>query len=210
MALSTAERSAAHRGGLSSAMAKRLNMASADALSAADEQRVFSSRLPRVAGAAATSNVLYSVYVGRLNTTQILNYVEFAVTTAAVGSAQACEVAILSSPLAPNKASQVLTCLAAAAVTADLTGGTGMFRNATAMAYNIGNDTGVHIWAGFRVAMTGSPTQPVLYSLGADFSEGQLLSTASAGVLAAGSTYTGALITHALTVQAPDLRITTD
>jgi len=207
MTISSAELSAAHRSGRSYAMAKREAQASGTAVSSADEQSIFASYLPRIAGALTVADKLYAVYVGRLNTKIALNYVEFATTTAAVGTGQACEVALLTSPLAPNKAAQTLTCVAAAAVTADLTGAAAVFRNATAFAYNIGNDTGVHLWAGFRVAMTGTPTQPQVYGLTGDFSEGQLLALTTAGVLAAGTTYAGALITHAVTWQAPDLRI---
>lgn len=214
MALTSAERTAAHRAGYSLPAANRL-IQGADIAGGSDEQVIFSSSLPTIGGAALITGVAYWIYVGRIGPNQPLNFVELAVTTAAVG-AQVAEAAIAVSTAAPNKAAQSLTCVAAGAITADLTAGTGVFRNATAFAWNttfgsttsaLGSGTAVHVWCGVRTAM--ATTQPQVFGLTCDMSQGQILSTAAAGVLAAGTTYTGALIAHAVTWQGPQLRLST-
>lgn len=205
MAQTDPERRAAHRAGQSSSMAKRVSLASQSAVCDTQEQRVVFSNLPRIAGAITTANTAYWVYVGRSSAQFTINKVEFAVTTSAVGT-QAAEVAIATSPLGPNKAAQVLTVVAVNATLTDLTAAAGMNANTVAMAYLV-PDTGLHLWAGVRFNM--GTTQPQCYGLTGDFSEGQVLSTAAAGVLAVG-TYTGALITHAVTWQCVDLRACVD
>ncbi len=208
MPLTSAERSAAHRAGQSSPMAKRVGLAARSAVSDPGEQRIFKSELPGIAGALTIADKAYFVYVGKSAAPVQLNYVEFAVTTSAVGT-QAAEIGIFSSPLAPNKAAQTLTCLAVATSLTDLTAAAGVNRNSTALAYTV-PDSGIHLWAGFRVNMTTGPTQPQIWGLTGDFAEGAILSMSTAGVLAVGTTYAGAIITHAVTWQAPDLRITID
>jgi uncharacterized 2Fe-2S/4Fe-4S cluster protein (DUF4445 family) len=209
MPLSDAERRAAHRAGQSSDDAHRLSLARRTVVDDPGTQRVFSSALNRIAGSLVTADKAYFVYVGRTAQRFSVSKVEFAVTTSAVGT-QAAEVGLFTSPLAPNKAAQTLTCIAINATLSDLTAAAAVNSNTVSMAYDLGENTGVHLWAGLRVNMTSSPTQPQIYGLTADFSEGQILSMAAAGVLAVGTTYAGALITHSVAWQAPDLRVTID
>ena len=70
---------------------------------------------------------------------------------------------------------------------------------------------GTHLWAGIRTAMGTS--QPALAGLCMDFSEGRVLSTASAGALTDQGLWTGAIIAlgaYLNTAIAPDLRVTLD
>lgn len=217
MSLSAAERAAAHRAGYSLPAANRIVQSTVGY--SPDEQSIYSSYLTDIAGAVTVANTAYWVYVGRVLPGVSLSFVEFNLSTVAVGT-QAVECAIATSPLAPNKAAQTLTCVASAAVTSDLTSGgagVGIYRNNTAFAWNTvsgsssfaNGGVALHIWAGFRSNFTSTPTQPQLRGLTNDWSEGALLSTAAAGVLTAGTTYAGALIAHAVTWQAPQLRVTT-
>jgi hypothetical protein len=168
-------------------------------------QRIFSSQLPAIAGAATTSGVAYFVYVGLVQTGVTVNRVEFHVTAAGTGTT-AGEVGLFSTPAAPNRASQTLTKIVATGTVDTLVSGTGLKRNTTAFAQSVA--AGTHLWAGIRTAAT--TTQPSIYGLTADMSDGQILTTAAATAFTSGTTYTGALITAAVTWQAPMLRVTLD
>jgi hypothetical protein len=175
-----------------------------DSLGLSVEQRAFRSNLAQVAGAALTSGTAYFVYVGRVPSTITPAHVIFHVTTAGSG-AQTAEVGLFSSPLAPNRGAQSLTKLVSTGTVSDLTG-TGAAANTAAFTTAI--PAGTHLWAGIRTAMAS--TQPVLWSLGADMNQGAVLSTAASGVLTGAGPFAGALITPAVTVQAPNLMVTLD
>lgn len=208
MGYSAKERLAFHRAGQSSDARRRADLSSLEAIGDSGEQRVFSSKLPTITAAAAATDVIYWVYVGRVNTSVSIANVEFAMTTAAAG-AQVAELALASSPSAPNRAAQTLTCLAVKAAVTDLTVANAVKRATTAFGYVVKQkDVGLYLWAACRFDM--ETTQPTIFGHTGDMSDGQILSTASTAAIAAGSTYTGALITHALTWQAPALRVTLD
>lgn len=167
--------------------------------------RVFMSQLPSIAGAVTTASTAYFVYVGQVQSAITVNRVECFVTSVGAGT-QTAEIGLFSSPSAPNRAGQTLTKIVATG-TVDALTSAGLRRNTTAFAQSV--SAGVHLWAGIRISMV--TTQPQLYGLTADISDGQILSTASATAFTSGTTYSGALITASVTAwQAPHLRVTLD
>lgn len=203
MTFSTAERAAGHRAGRSTPLNSRDVKASLASVFDAQEQNVFSSALPTIAGALTTSGTAYWVYIGRAAKDITVNKVIALLTTNAVGT-QAGEVVIASSTSAPNRAAQSLTVLARSTSIQDLTAGAGSPKfNSADLNYVVPSTT--HVWAGIRVVMSG--TQPQLFGLTADASSGSVLSTAAAGVLAVGTSYSGALIASSVAWQAPSLLV---
>jgi hypothetical protein len=166
--------------------------------------RVFSSPLPNVATALTTvSGTGYFVYLGRTVTALTPKHVEFYVSTVGTG-AQTAEVGFFSTPNAPNKASQTVTKLISTG-TVDALTATGVKRNTSAFATSV--PAGTHLWAGVRTAM--ATAQPQISGLCMDFSQGRVLSTASAGVLTGTGPWTGAIISnpsYLSTAMCPDLR----
>ena len=162
---------------------------------------IYSSPLaPGSAGFLLLTGVAYFVYLGPTPAAITPKFVEFHVSVIGAGT-QVAEVGLFSSPAAPNKASQSLTKLVSTGTLGALTA-MGVVRNSSAFATSIPANT--FLWAGIRTAMT--TTQPTIWGLGIDMGEGQLLSTASAGVLTGTGPWTGALITASTSMVAPDLR----
>lgn len=155
-----------------------------------------------IAGTTTTGATAYFVYLGRTNRRLSAQKVLFRVTTGGA-STQAGEVGVFSSPVAPNGAAQTLTKIVATGTLDDLTG-TGTLGNTT--AFNKTIPAGTHIWAGYRVDMAS--TEPTVIGLTGDESNGAVLSLGSATAFTSGTTYAGALITAALTWQAPNLVLT--
>lgn len=153
---------------------------------------------------ALTEDTAYWVYVGYTTEAVTPKYVKFAVSVGGTG-AQTAEVALASSTTAPNGGNLTLTKLVADGTLSDLTG-TGVMGNSSAMATAV--SAGVHLWAGLRTAM--ATNEPTCATLSRDYSRGEILSTATAGALTGTGPWTGALITHALTGQAPDLVVCLD
>jgi hypothetical protein len=198
----SSERQQAHRFGQSTPMQKRRANAEMQNAMDAGEFNVVRSALPTVAGAALTSGTAYWVYVGRTSRPVTCQNVFGHVTTGGSGT-QTAEIAIATGS-APSRAAQALTVVSVTANGAldDLTG-TGVKGITSALGYV--PDVGAHLWLGIRTAM--GTTQPTFFGLTFDCSNGEILTTASAGVLAVGSSYTGALITAAVTFQAPALQL---
>lgn len=180
-------------------MNKRFSEASVSNVTDPAEFNILRSALPTIAGSALTADKAYWVYVGRVKRGTTLNKVLCHVTTGGTG-AQTAEIALATSDNAPNRASQVLTVVAVDGSLGDLTG-TGVLGSGSALGYAAQQT--VHLWAGIRTNMAS--TQPAVYGHTFDASNGEVLVTATAGVLAVGSTYTGALVTAAVTWQAPAL-----
>lgn len=157
-----------------------------------------------IAGAVTIADVAYFVYLGRATRQLTPVRVLFAVSTGGT-STQVGEVGVFSSPTAPNRVGQVLTKIVANGSLDDLTG-TGVLGNTAVFTASTLISAGTHLWAGYRVAMAG--TEPTVYGLTGDMSQGTILSTAAAGVFTSGTTYTGALIAHSLAWQAPGLVLT--
>jgi hypothetical protein len=170
--------------------------------------RVFLSRLPNVATAITlVSGTAYFVYVGRTTQALTVKHVEFFVNTNGTGG-QTAEVGLFSSSNAPNKGNQSLTKLSSTGTVDSLTTN-GIKRNTSSFAYSVA--AGTHLWAGIRTAM--ATTQPALAGLCMDYSQGLVLSTASAGALTGAGPWTGSIIavgSYLNTAIAPDLRVTLD
>ncbi len=167
--------------------------------------RVFQTVLPRVAsGLLLVADTAYFVYLGRASRSMTPKYVEFYVVTGGTG-AQTAEIGLFSTPLPPNKSSQVLTKLVANGTLGDLTT-TGVKRNTSALATGI--QAGTYLWAGIRTNM--ATDQPTMFAIFGDFGQGSVLQTATAGVLTGAGPWTGAIPTVATTATTPDLRGTLD
>ncbi len=151
------------------------------------------------------TGVAYWVYVGRMEQAVTVAFVEFHVPTLGAG-AQTAEVAVASSPLAPNKANQTLTKIGATGTVDTLSATTGVKRNTSTLAQAVA--AGTHLWVGIRTAM--ATTQPTCVGLSIDMNQGALLSTAAAGVLTGAGPWTGAKIAASINPVGPDLRVTLD
>jgi len=177
--------------------------------------RILQSRLPNVATAITLlSDTAYFVYVGCTTRMLKVKFIEFYVNTNGSG-AQVAEVGLFATANQPNKTNQGTNGIAklTATGTLDSLTATGLKRNTTALnggsGYIVG--PGIPLWAGIRTAM--ATTQPVLGGLCMDFSQGLVLSTATAGQLTNAGPWTGSLIaigTYLNSAVAPDLRITLD
>jgi hypothetical protein len=184
----------------------KLVQADLPAAFAPESQRLLTSALPTIAGAALTSGRAYWVYVGRTVKAITVNGIECWLTNIGTVS-QTAEVALASTPSAPNRAaSQTLTKIAATGALDSLTSGTGLKRNST--AFNQVVFASVHLWAGIRVAM--SLTQPSMFGLTGDWNDGQILITSGASALTGSTTWSGAVLSAAIAWQAPALRVTLD
>ncbi len=199
MAYTASERQQAHRAGRSGAMNKRIQGASVQNALDAGEFGFGRSALPTIAGAATVADKAYWVYVGRAARPCTATNVKFWVSTAAAG-AQVAEVAVATGS-APNAAAQTLTVVAVASALADLTVAYASKQNTTSFGYAV--NASDHLWVGLRTNM--ATTQPTVFGHTFDCSNGEILSTASAGILAVGTAYTGALITESVAWQAPAL-----
>jgi len=177
--------------------------------------RILQSRLPNVATAITlVSGTAYFVYLGCTTKVLVVKFVEFYVNLNGSGG-QTAEVGLFLSTDPPNKTNQGTNGIIklVADGTLDSLTTTGLKRNTT--AFNGGNGyavpAGTHLWAGIRTAMAS--TQPALAGLCMDFSQGLVLSTASAGALTGAGPWTGAIIalgSYLNTPIAPDLRVTLD
>lgn len=160
------------------------------------------SALPNIAGTTTTGDTAYAVYVGKTQRKITAQKVIFHVSTAGT-STQVGEVGIFYSDSAPNGAAQTLTKIVADGTLDDLTG-TGVKGNTTAFSRDI--EAGKHLWALYRVNMAG--TEPTVWGLTADMSQGQVLALTGASALTGVSTVAGALIAAAVAWQAPSLVLT--
>jgi hypothetical protein len=177
--------------------------------------RILQSRLPNVATAITLgNNTAYFVYLGCTTQVLLVKFVEFYVNSAGAGT-QAAEVGLFTTVDPPNKTNQGTNGIVklTASGTLDSLTTLGLKRNTT--AFNSGNGyavpAGTHLWAGIRTAMGSG--QPALVGLCMDYSQGLVLSTASAGALTGAGPWTGAIIglgSYPNTAIAPDLRVTLD
>jgi hypothetical protein len=148
------------------------------------------------------SGTAYWVYLGQIQVGVTVNFVRLRVAVIGAG-AQIAEVALARSPLPPSGANQTLTKIAASGALGALTA-LGLNANAAPLAAQV--LPGTHLWAGIRTAM--AVTQPTLSSLGRDWSRGELLTTAAAGVLTGPGPWLGAVVADAAN-EHPELRATT-
>ena len=134
--------------------------------------------------AILTSGTAYWTYLGRIPHRMATGKVKTNVSVIAVG-AQTAECAFATSLYAPDGLNMALTVVGAASWTTALTGLGPNASNPAVAAIPAGS----HLWVGIRTAM--ATTQPTLLgTLGGEDGCGYNLTTAAAGVLAAGP-YTG-------------------
>lgn len=176
-----------------------------DVVEAADTERVYGSltRPPLAADLLVTADVAYWVYQGYFPYAKTFGRVRFFGGTG-VG-AQTAEVALASSPAAPNRANQVLTKIVADDTLNDLTTAAGLKSNGNSLSTVV--PAGTHLWAGIRCAM--ATTQPTFKAVGGDLGQGNILTTAAAGALTGAGPWTGVVVTHAETVGLCPALITT-
>ena len=175
-------------------------------LTPANEQRTLKSELYDLSFMTCISDTAYWCYMGYITRPIVVRYIELFMTSVGSGT-QTAEVALASSPAPPNKSSQTLTKLVADGTLDALGSSTNVVkRNTGAMSYTV--PAGTHLWTAVRTAM--ATTQPTFRALSFDWGHGFVLSTASAGALTSGTSWTGSLITASATPVCPDLRITMD
>jgi len=155
-----------------------------------------------IAGATVVADTAYFLFLGRLRRAISAQKVQAVVSTAG-SSTQVAEIGLFSSTTGPSGAAKTLTKLVATG-TVDALTATGVVGNTT--AFNTTIDAGTFLWAGFRSNMAG--TEVSLTGVTLDMGQGILLSTTSAAVFTATTTYTASLIAHALTWQGPYLTLT--
>lgn len=201
MSIGSGQRRQAHLSGISGDIAQKYNYETA-----AVSRSFHESKLTHLtSGLLVISNTAYWVYVGQTTRDLAASFVQFYVSAVGVGT-KVQELAIAHSDTAPDRAAKTITVDAVANATGDYVAAAGSFANTTSLAYTI--PAGTHVWLGCRFALTSTPTQPTLNALGIDTGKGEVLSTASAGVLAVASAYTGAIIVQSTTLttsMAPDL-----
>jgi hypothetical protein len=166
-------------------------------------QTTWQPGLPGIAASAMTTGDAVFVYVGLIVTAQIAAFIRFSVNAGGTG-AQTAEVALCSTPLAPNGAGQTLTKIAANGTLSALTG-TGAMANTLTMAAAIPART--HLWAGLRTALASS--QPTVYGVTGDGGSGQILKVAASGVLTGAGPFTGTTIADTGVWMGPRLIVTT-
>lgn len=172
-------------------------------------QRIYRSALPThsfaaVGGFVMISGTAYYIYVGRVAQATTIKFVELHVTGAGAG-AQTAEIGLFSTPTAPGKSTQTLTKIVATGTVDSLTT-TGVKRNTTTFDQLVA--AGTHLWAAFRTAM--ATTQPTVYGLEADMSQGHVLTTTGGGALTGLTTAAGSLVAIGTGIIVPDLRVTID
>lgn len=174
-------------------------------MAATSNDRVSRSALGSGGTILLVSNTAYFVYLGVIQPSVTIKFVEFNVITLGVG-AQTAEVGLFTSPLPPNKGSLVLTKLLATG-TVDALTATGVKRNTAAFNQLI-TPGSLFLWVGIRTAM--ATTQPTLRAVNDDMAQGYALTTAAAGALTGTGPWTGAIVAGTVFQPAPDLRLTQD
>lgn len=151
------------------------------------------------------SGTTYWVYIGYVSVSTVVTFIEFYVTSGGTGI-QTAEVAIFSTPAAPNRAAQTLTKLTATGSLNALTG-TGVLRNSSTLNYTI--SAGTHVWAAIRTVM-GS-TQPTFIGVAGDYNDGMIFTKTGVGALTSATTVSSPTIPTAgiNAAQVPNLRICT-
>lgn len=165
--------------------------------------RVIRSPLVSTGTQATTSDTAWWTFLGRALVSLPIKYLEVQVTGAGAGS-QTAELGLFYSLAPPNKANVTIYPWEVTGTVGAFNSGTGVRRNTNAFARIV--DAGVYLWAGMRTA--NATTQPTCQGLSRDYQHGYVLSTASAGALTSGTSWTGALL--AATGTGIDLRATLD
>lgn len=160
-------------------------------------QRAYRTSLPNIGNMLTTSGRAYFMYMGFTTRKIALARLAYYISTVADSGTQTAEMGYFSTPLAPNRASQVLTKIAATAAL----GLTALKTQQTPLAATI--PAGTHWWVAYRGALT--TTQPTFRGVGYDLLDGSILITSSATALTSGTTYTGVLPTDGTSATGIDL-----
>jgi hypothetical protein len=171
-------------------------------------ERYFRSMLPNdLAGIVSISGTAYAVYVGRTTVTMTPKHVYMWLSALGSGT-QTAEIGLFSSPAAPSRAGQTLTKLVATGTVDGLisVGTTGVKGNTSAFSTSVA--AGTYLWGVFRVA--NATTQPTIFALTQDNSQGNVLSVTGASALTSMTTQAFALITASAGAMCPDLIVTLD
>lgn len=158
-------------------------------------------------GKLAIADTAYWVYMGIAPYAITIAYIRTTLTVNG-GGAQTMEVAVASSATAPTGSALTLTKIAATGSFDDLTTGAAKrVKNSSALGALV--PAGTPWWTGIRTNF--ATTQPTFTALIRDDGLGRLCSTASAGALTSGSSWTATPIAFVAdaTVQAPRLTATT-
>ena len=167
-----------------------------------DGPRTLHSHLTAIGNITCASGRAYFVYLGYCRRPVTLARIVTFVAVVADSGTQTAEVGYFSTPSAPNRASQVLTKIAATAAL----GLTSLKTQTTALSAVI--PAGTHLWVAYRGAL--ATTQPTFRGLGYDFLDGSCLTTSGATALTSGTTYTGTVPTDSTSATCPDLRAARD
>jgi hypothetical protein len=169
----------------------------ATAVIPANHQRSFRTQLPNIGNMLTTSGRAYFTYLGLTTREVALARIAYYITTIADTGTQTAEVGYFSTPLAPNRAAQTLTKIAATAAL----GLTSLKTQQTPLAATI--PAGTHLWTAYRGAL--ATTQPTFRGVGYELLDGSLLITSSATALTSGTTYAGILPTDGTSATGIDL-----
>ncbi len=161
-------------------------------------KRVYASDLSAdlVNGFTTVSGTAFWIYLGFIEVPVTILTIRYYLKVLGTG-AQTAELALASTPLAPNGATQTLTKIFAATVSASLTAGLGTKTQTLSQAITAGTD----LWAGIRVAMASS--QPDFSYVGGAYGDGRILLTTGTGPLTGDTSWTGTVAGDP--AQAPNL-----
>lgn len=165
--------------------------------------RVFRPWLPSGGTIVGIEGRAYAVYMGYAQAATVIKHVECTVGSGGTG-AQTAEVALASSPLAPNKSTQTLTHLVSDGTLGDLTTN-GVRRNTTAFSAGAGYTVaaGTHWWALVRTAM--ATNEPTWVGVTMPMGHGYVMRSTddSIGALTSMTTYSFVVITGEATTVGP-------
>ncbi len=158
------------------------------------------------------SQTIYCEYLGLTSASKVVKFVELQLVTVGSGT-QVAEVAVASTPLAPNGAAQTMTVLASSGtMTALTTGGGGanstVVKNTSSLAYTLASS--INTWACSRYAFTSTPTQPTMQSSATDMGTGMILTaTGQATALTSIGSFTASPVSG-VAVTSPRMILTMD
>ena len=175
------------------------------------QQKWYRSALPTITNTTLASNVAYWVFIGRNGPLATIAAKVFCWMVAAGTGTIAGEIAIATTPQPPNRANQTVTVLGVANNAAMTTswGASATTVHVNTSPFATPFPAGAYCWLGIRTQCTTA--QPSIWGLTYDLGQGQILTTATAGVLTT-TTYTGAVISPisaatATAWLAPDLQL---
>ena len=193
--LSSRDRKLAHTAGMNVNTIEHRNFAP---FSSASSQLFLQSPLPvtPTTGILLVSEVAYWTYLGYTQKTLVVDAIKGIQTVAAVaGGTPQAELALATTPSAPNGTGQSLTVTNVVTYSGleDLTaGGLPAIRGTTSTSLGWTVSPCTHLWAGMRAEMGTNPTMlGVAMDLGAGFAQATAL---AASPLAVGTTYAGTIV----------------